>query len=316
MTDAVWSPGLKQNIGYVWVPIELAEPGTTLDVESENGAAHRHDGGDPVRRPQEGGARRAPRVDSTRSPRQATAPNDPRRAFGQEKNRWPLGTNRTRRTDVSTPTPERKVSCHAPTLSYRVVAARRSSRGLLAHLGDDAAVPIRATGRRHLSLAHPDHQGAGRGGRRTCAPRGGQRDHRHLLSGWADRPGRRHRLHRPLRRRHRDELPRRGGRLQDHGVQLRRGAQRVRRPPDRADCEHDLAVLKIDATDLPTVPLGDSADLRSASESWPSATPWPGRWPDRDHGDRLVARPHDPGAGSGMCDPRSAARTQTRTYPT
>ena len=27
MTDAVWSPGLKQNIGYVWVPIELAEPG-------------------------------------------------------------------------------------------------------------------------------------------------------------------------------------------------------------------------------------------------------------------------------------------------
>jgi aminomethyltransferase len=37
MTDAVWSPGLEQNIGYVWVPIELAEPGTTLDVESENG---------------------------------------------------------------------------------------------------------------------------------------------------------------------------------------------------------------------------------------------------------------------------------------
>jgi len=38
MTDAVWSPGLKQNIGYVWVPIELPEPGTTLDIESENGA--------------------------------------------------------------------------------------------------------------------------------------------------------------------------------------------------------------------------------------------------------------------------------------
>ena len=38
MTEAVWSPGLKQNIGYVWVPIELAEPGTTLDIESENGA--------------------------------------------------------------------------------------------------------------------------------------------------------------------------------------------------------------------------------------------------------------------------------------
>jgi aminomethyltransferase len=37
MTDAVWSPGLKQNIGYVWVPVELSEPGTSLDVESENG---------------------------------------------------------------------------------------------------------------------------------------------------------------------------------------------------------------------------------------------------------------------------------------
>jgi glycine cleavage system aminomethyltransferase T len=37
MTDAVWSPGLKKNIGYVWVPIALAEPGNTLDVEAENG---------------------------------------------------------------------------------------------------------------------------------------------------------------------------------------------------------------------------------------------------------------------------------------
>src|SRR3954447_8521162 len=37
VTDAVWSPGLARNIGYVWVPIELAEPGTPLDVESEHG---------------------------------------------------------------------------------------------------------------------------------------------------------------------------------------------------------------------------------------------------------------------------------------
>lgn len=37
VTDAVWSPGLKKNIGYVWVPIELAEPGTALEVDSENG---------------------------------------------------------------------------------------------------------------------------------------------------------------------------------------------------------------------------------------------------------------------------------------
>jgi glycine cleavage system aminomethyltransferase T len=37
VTDAVWSPGLERNIGYVWVPIELAQPGNVLDVESEHG---------------------------------------------------------------------------------------------------------------------------------------------------------------------------------------------------------------------------------------------------------------------------------------
>jgi len=37
VTDAVWSPGLESNIGYVWVPIELAEPGTPIDVDSEHG---------------------------------------------------------------------------------------------------------------------------------------------------------------------------------------------------------------------------------------------------------------------------------------
>ena len=28
---------MKKNIGYVWVPIELAVPGTPLDVEAEDG---------------------------------------------------------------------------------------------------------------------------------------------------------------------------------------------------------------------------------------------------------------------------------------
>ena len=37
VTDAVWSPGLGKNIGYVWVPIELAEPGVELDVETPGG---------------------------------------------------------------------------------------------------------------------------------------------------------------------------------------------------------------------------------------------------------------------------------------
>ena len=37
VTDAIWSPGLERNIGYVWVPIELSRPGTVLDVETEEG---------------------------------------------------------------------------------------------------------------------------------------------------------------------------------------------------------------------------------------------------------------------------------------
>jgi glycine cleavage system aminomethyltransferase T len=37
VTDAIWSPRLERNIGYVWVPTELAVPGTRVDVESEGG---------------------------------------------------------------------------------------------------------------------------------------------------------------------------------------------------------------------------------------------------------------------------------------
>ena len=37
VTDAVWSPGLEKNIGYVWVPTELGAPGTRLEVESSHG---------------------------------------------------------------------------------------------------------------------------------------------------------------------------------------------------------------------------------------------------------------------------------------
>jgi aminomethyltransferase len=37
VTEAVWSPGLERMIGYVWVPIELAEPGNKLDVDSQHG---------------------------------------------------------------------------------------------------------------------------------------------------------------------------------------------------------------------------------------------------------------------------------------
>ena len=34
LTIAIWSPRLEKNIGYVWMPIELTEPGIVLDVET------------------------------------------------------------------------------------------------------------------------------------------------------------------------------------------------------------------------------------------------------------------------------------------
>ena len=37
MTSAFHSPRLERNIGYGWVPAELAATGTRLDVETEWG---------------------------------------------------------------------------------------------------------------------------------------------------------------------------------------------------------------------------------------------------------------------------------------
>jgi glycine cleavage system aminomethyltransferase T len=37
VTDLIWSPRLEKNIGYVWVPIELAHQGTPLEVEDPHG---------------------------------------------------------------------------------------------------------------------------------------------------------------------------------------------------------------------------------------------------------------------------------------
>jgi glycine cleavage system aminomethyltransferase T len=39
VTDLIWSPRLETNIGYVWVPIELAKPGTPLDILGSDGTA-------------------------------------------------------------------------------------------------------------------------------------------------------------------------------------------------------------------------------------------------------------------------------------
>ncbi|MCH7869564.1 MAG: glycine cleavage system protein T [Myxococcales bacterium] len=38
VTNAIWSPGLKRNIGYVWVPTAISEPGTQLEVQTPAGA--------------------------------------------------------------------------------------------------------------------------------------------------------------------------------------------------------------------------------------------------------------------------------------
>ncbi|HYT29500.1 MAG TPA: glycine cleavage T C-terminal barrel domain-containing protein [Actinomycetota bacterium] len=37
VTDLIWSPRLEKNIGYVWVPIELSQPGNRLEIEGPHG---------------------------------------------------------------------------------------------------------------------------------------------------------------------------------------------------------------------------------------------------------------------------------------
>jgi aminomethyltransferase len=37
ITDLIWSPRLEKNIGYVWVPIGLADPGTPLEIVAPSG---------------------------------------------------------------------------------------------------------------------------------------------------------------------------------------------------------------------------------------------------------------------------------------
>jgi aminomethyltransferase len=42
VTDAIWSPRLERNIGYVWVPIELSKPGTSIRVRTPSGEIEAH----------------------------------------------------------------------------------------------------------------------------------------------------------------------------------------------------------------------------------------------------------------------------------
>ena len=38
LTDLIWSPRLEANIGYVWLPIELADAGTELEIVAPDGS--------------------------------------------------------------------------------------------------------------------------------------------------------------------------------------------------------------------------------------------------------------------------------------
>jgi glycine cleavage system aminomethyltransferase T len=40
VTDMVWSPRLERNIGYVWLPLALADAGTELELEIPGGPRH------------------------------------------------------------------------------------------------------------------------------------------------------------------------------------------------------------------------------------------------------------------------------------
>jgi aminomethyltransferase len=42
VTDAIWSPRLERNIGYVWVPIDLAATGTPIRVRTPQGEIEAH----------------------------------------------------------------------------------------------------------------------------------------------------------------------------------------------------------------------------------------------------------------------------------
>ena len=78
VTDLIWSPRLEKNIGYVWVPIDLAGPGNALEIVAPG---RRHlagpDGRDPVPRPEEDRAARMSPLPARRPPVTTRSPLTP-----------------------------------------------------------------------------------------------------------------------------------------------------------------------------------------------------------------------------------------------
>ena len=103
LTDLIWSPRLERNIGYVWVPIELAAPGTPLEILAARrralGGAH---GRHPLPRRQEGdparltglasGERGRQRSPSLARPRRRRRPGAPRCASARSATRCRMAT--------------------------------------------------------------------------------------------------------------------------------------------------------------------------------------------------------------------------------
>ena len=77
VTDLIWSPRLEKNIGYVWVPIELAGAGNAArDRRPRRRDLAGHDRSHPVPRPEEDRARSAdPSAATDGSPRLDPAPH-------------------------------------------------------------------------------------------------------------------------------------------------------------------------------------------------------------------------------------------------
>jgi hypothetical protein len=208
VTDAVWSPGLERNIGYVWVPIDLASPGTRLMVESEHGDMAGTTAEIPFVDPRKGGrpgrssARRgSPRPSGGRRPdgdgRQParTASN----AYeARSPTAWAIPGPATRPTTAPMP----QVRFTIPIAIVRAARGRRRRRSRIAdrvedrlhrpggdHHGDDER---RAQREREQPAQHRQHRAGGRGKRdpagQVAEPAGGE-----------DRDRAEHRTHRVRR---------------------------------------------------------------------------------------------------------------------
>ena len=197
---------------------------TRLDVETEDGehvvGPHR---GDPVRRPAQG------------------ASGGDAQVVVRELSGSSQAAARTRGEDGANGPGKNPILFRGGPYMRKLLFASVALLAVARHrlLGPLSARPTVARRRRTLvpGLAGDPplgRQRARRGRRAAGASRRRERDLGHRPAEPDRRSpagsGRRHRLHRPLGRRHRDELPRRGGRVEDHRLHLGRRSRRSTTP--------------------------------------------------------------------------------------